>query len=214
MCFHLSGFICPGCARQFAPTFQRCPGLGAPSHYISSLSLIDLIRSNSYYCPTIGCELNGNIHHCIFNLQVDAALQNESFLQAGFPLLPHKAYSISAQDDEPCETARSESKVGANEHCELALSDTEGPVVAPRHRNKGRGRAKKVKSATEVTVPLKGAMSHASKVKDRAKKVKFAAQVRVYGPRSHALKPLRDGSGRVRKANSVHYRPSKAGERI
>lgn len=112
MCFYLSGFACLGCARKFATTFQCCPTSYQPLHHTPSLGLLDLIRINGYNCPYPGCELNGNVHHALFNLHVDAVLENNSFFQAGFPFLPLDAYSQSAADvdDEPCELALSESE--------------------------------------------------------------------------------------------------------
>lgn len=133
MCFFLSGFVCPGCARQFAPTFQRCPTSYQPSHHIPSLGLLDLIRLNAYNCPYPDCELNGNVHHALFNFHVDAATQNNSFYQAGFPFLPLDAYNQSAAEvDEPCE---------------LALSESEKLDAFPLPKIQPRGPAKSVRFA-------------------------------------------------------------------
>ncbi|KAJ4386610.1 hypothetical protein N0V93_009508 [Gnomoniopsis smithogilvyi] len=113
----------PAFTRQFAPTFQRCPDSQQPLHYVPSLTLVDLIRTNSYWCPYMDCELNGNVHHALFNIQVDAATQNESFTQIGFSFLPFNVYNFSEEEDELCEMALTESEAEENEPCELALSD-------------------------------------------------------------------------------------------
>lgn len=135
MCFYLARSTCPGCVRQIEPSFQRCHEEAGPFHQTPTiLTVVDLIRTNSYFCPAADCELNGEIHHSLFDLQVDAATQNQSFLQDGLSFLPYDAYRVDAADEEACDLAFSDSEdtmpvyIGSNideEACDLALSDTE-----------------------------------------------------------------------------------------
>lgn len=176
MCCFLSEFFCPGCARQFAPTFQRCPDSYQPWHYVSSLRLVDLIRTNSYCCPYPGCDLNGNVHHALFNIQVDATTQNESFHQSGFMFLPLNAYDASGEEDEPCEMALSTSEAEEFDPCELALSDDD----ASQPRTTGKSSFKSVRFAPRI--------------KDYQK-----------GSKPSLTKPLRDGPGRSKRTAGAGY---------
>ena len=109
MCFHLSEFHCPGCSRQFKPTFQRCPERMAGPHYtIASLTLVDLIRSNSYNCPYLDCELNGDRHIAVFDAQVDAASAGNSYIQDGNVFMPYDVFQPDLDDGEACDMALSD----------------------------------------------------------------------------------------------------------
>lgn len=188
MCFHLSGFSCPGCARQFAPTFQRCPTSNQPSHHTPSLTLLDLIRSNSYNCPYPGCELNGNVHYKLFNLHANAATQNSSFHQAGFPFLPLDAYNAQSAAD-------------ADEPCELALSESEKRAAVPLPRNQGQGLLlKSVKCASGIPTPQRVSALRVLKT-SRGQSGRIGKTVRVANDRSLMT------SGRVMKRSSESMRP-------
>lgn len=181
MCFYLSQFHCPGCARQFKPTFQRCAAdaWAGLSHTVPFLTLIDLIRSNSYCCPYIDCELNERIHHALFNLQVDAATEKKSFIQEGLTFLPYDVY-INPEDDEPCEMALSDSEDDGDH---LAVPRNAISHVPASRGNKGKRPMKSISFGSTVKVA----------------KVQKGRSV-------YASKPLRDGPGSSRRTSRSSLR--------